>query len=442
MKNNYKKIFFLALFFTKTLLFAEIITPSLAYKLAIENSNELKSSKFQLESKKENLNQIKAELYPQVNISAAYNNILNKANTLQKRSNYNIKENSTDLTLSISQNIYNKEIYTKLDLEEKKVKLSEIRYERQKQELIKNVLNIYMNLLISNSKIDLYNSYINFHKYTYKLISKQYSMNLSNKIDYLKAKVELEKMKIDYVKEKKQNDIYMMNLKKFINKENIEIINLKPTNLPFEMIAKIKDSIKSKKLEDSLEIRQAREAIKLTKLEINKSNSARYPKVGLNARYTKYISNYVDVDYENSKKISLELKFPIYQGGLISSREEAARLNSLASKEDLIALEKNLVIKLDEINKLLGVTLNSVGVFNEALISAESYLESVKIGFDKGLESILELQKAQVKLYEMKFDFINNLKEIVDLYTEHMIITNSLDNINYIDNLLLRGSKK
>lgn len=437
MKNKIIKNIFIPLVLSSSYLFADLITPSIAYDLALKNSNELKSSKFQLESQEEELNQTSANLYPQINASVTYNDVSNELNKLQNSSNNNINEDSTDLTLSLRQTIYNKEIYTRLDTEEMRVKLFELRYNRQKQELLKNVLTSYLNLLVSNTRNELLNSYINFNEYNFKLIDKRFKMNLSNKMDFLESKVDLEKSKIDYLKEKKLYNVYLLELKKTLGTENIEIPIIDLNIFSNDLVNRIYKSLENGSFHENLEVEQARSAIKLSKLEINQAYSLHYPKLDLNARYTKYITNDVDVDYDNSRRISLELQIPLYQGGSVSSRIESARLNYNASKEDLLALEKQMDVKFNETNTLLQSSLNSIKIFNSALKSSKTYLDSIKLGHEKGLKSIVELQGAQSKVLEIKSDFIYNLKDLVEAYIDLMIITNRLENIKYIDLLIL-----
>ncbi len=52
--------------------YTQTITISEAYNLALQNSKELRASKYQLQANREQLKQAKAGLYPQIYLSTSY----------------------------------------------------------------------------------------------------------------------------------------------------------------------------------------------------------------------------------------------------------------------------------------------------------------------------------------------------------------------------------
>lgn len=118
MKNNIIKFIFIYLV-SSQFIYAEIITPYEAYKLALDNSNKLKSKEYQVLSKKEALNQYYARLYPTVSASINYNDTNYERNELIKSSNPKVNEVSLDYMINLRQTLYDREVYTKIDLEKR-----------------------------------------------------------------------------------------------------------------------------------------------------------------------------------------------------------------------------------------------------------------------------------------------------------------------------------
>lgn len=69
-------------------------------------------------------------------------------------------------------------------------------------------------------------------------------------------------------------------------------------------------------------------------------------------------------------------------------------------------------------------------------------MESVQLAYDKGLRSIVELFDAQNKLFEIKYDYIKSIHEMSNLFVKFIILTNNLEELSLIDNLVYKEEKK
>ena len=121
MKNKIL-IIFLALCIS---LSAKNISLSEAYVLALDNSKKIMGDKYTFEANKENVNQVKSSLYPQINLNATYSDTKRELNSLLTRINYDEREKSKDYSVSLDQKIFDPEIYSKISLENQKIKLYE-----------------------------------------------------------------------------------------------------------------------------------------------------------------------------------------------------------------------------------------------------------------------------------------------------------------------------
>jgi outer membrane protein len=128
-------IIFLSTFMSA--LSADILTFSRAYELALENSNELKSSIYMSESDKEKVKQEESQLYPQINLSSGYKKSEYVINPTKNITNQNVMNYS----LSLNQSIYDPEIYAKIDAQEARSRYSKTGVAIQKTELAKNLFN-------------------------------------------------------------------------------------------------------------------------------------------------------------------------------------------------------------------------------------------------------------------------------------------------------------
>lgn len=435
MKNSF--LYTLSLVFLISSLNGDTLSISKAYELSLDNSNEMKSSAYQLEASKENINQVKSKLYPQISANVTHSRTDFEVNHMQSRADYEIVETSTDYTVALNQTLYNQEIYSKIGIERTRLKLSKIKLELQKQELSTRVLKTYLDILKSKTKIDLYDSFAKYNKYKSTSIEKKYKMNLSNKMDLLQAKVDYNTSKVNLAKEKKLFNIYNLKLQQLIGTEKFSLPNVDFKTIDLQTIELMKKSVKiDENFDSNLNMQQAKLGIKLTKQEIKNAQNGHYPTLSLNARYTKYDSDDISTDYESMNKVSLQLEVPIYNGGYVNSKVASSRLTAKAAQEDLELTKKNVQIQYDELLAIFNSSVDSLNLYQESLDSAHLYIDSVSLGFQNGLKSIIDLNDAKNKLHDLKYKYMENMYEMLNSYVELLIINNKLEDLKLIDTII------
>ncbi|MGB3751628.1 MAG: TolC family protein [Arcobacteraceae bacterium] len=423
-------------------LYANVLYPSQAYTLALENANTIKSSTLQIDAKKEDLNQWSSKYYPQVDFTVDYNTFdYETNNNASYNPGTNELERSLDYTLALRQSIYNHETTTKIALERKRVYLSEVQLQREKQELSQEVFKAYMIALNSQNKIDLLKAYLGHNEQKLEAIQKRYKLTISSKMDLLESKVEVSRSKIDLIKEEKLLKTYLLKLKQLTNLEDIQLPKIDFEN--FEISSLINDDDLSQDadtyLENNLEYIQSNETIKLLNLEIQNAKSGHYPTLDFDARYTLFDSDSETTDYENSLRWSIKLNIPLYSGGYTSSRVTSSQINQKASYEDLEVVKKDLSLRYDELLSLLNTSIRSVDVYKEALISSKSYLDFILQGYDNGLKSSIDLYDAKSKVFEIKYEYTKNIQEFIQVYVDYLILNNDIEKLSQIDDIIKKS---
>jgi outer membrane protein len=437
MKNKYFN-FIIFLFAVNLNANIDILLPSKAYELALKNSNEIKSSDYQLKAKEENINQVESKLKPRIDISISHSKTDYEMNSLQIRNNYDISEDSTDVTFSLKQTLYDKEIYSNIKLENYKFDLFQSKVEMQKQELVKDVFPIYLLILDSKSKIKLLESIIALNTQRLKVIQKRYNIQLANKMDLLQAKLELNRSKIDLYKQKKIDKVNILKLKQIISIDDINIPSIDTKIQSIKIVDNISNFINNDNLNinNSLALKQAKIALKVANIDIQSAKASHLPKLSFDARYTKYYSDDSTTDYKNHRRLMLTLSLPLYHGGGISSKIQSTKLIKKASNEDIIVATKDLKVKYDELKSIINSSLESVVLHKEAIDSAKIYLESIILGYENGLKSSVDLYDAKDKVLQVEYEFSRNFYELLNSYIEFLIIINRLDKLDILDKLV------
>jgi outer membrane protein len=102
--------------------------------------------------------------------------------------------------------------------------------------------------------------------------------------------------------------------------------------------------------------------------------------------------------------VQLQLVFPIYQGGAVSSRTRQARLLMDATGQDLDDVQRAIVRETQNAFRAILAGIQEVQAFEQAAISAESALEATQAGFEVGTRTIVDVLIAQQRKFQAQRD--------------------------------------
>ncbi len=417
---------------------AEVLLFSKAYELALANTNAIKSSAYRAEAEKEKVNQEYSKLYPQINFSANYGK-----SDYTYNPNYNkidhVRQGMISNTLSLRQSVYNADTFSRIAMETSRGKLYEIDSDLKKEELAQSVFKVYLELLKSHNKIKLYESNLQFTKSKLDTLTQRYDMNLANKMDLLQMQVEYSSALISLDKEKKQLKVNELKLTQFIGDAEYKLPTLEINNQTLESIKAMQASIVSgDTFEKNLKVLQAEVALKLSKEQKGNAWDAHLPRLDLQASASKYNTDdpTSDAPYNNVQQVALVLNIPIYSGGMVSSMVASSELMSKAANEDLLETKKEVKVQYDEYLASFNTSVDSVTMYKNALASAELYVKAVEQGYEHGLKSIIDLNEANTKFYDVKYKYLDNIHGMVDSYVGLLIVSNNFENIGLLDKIV------
>ncbi len=436
MKNN-KLILSLLYICSATFINAEVLVFSSAYKLALENANAIKASVYMVESSKERVNQEESRLYPQVNLSAYYKK--------SKYGYYNENTTSPDTQglinygVSLKQSVYNAQIYSKITMETSRSKLTSIGVELEKEELAQTVFQVYLDLLKAHNKIDLYELYLTYTKSRLDELEKKYEMFTVSKMDILEIRTEYKSAQIDLNKENKLLKVKELKLKQLIGNIEYELPIIESDKSILANIEQMKISVLDKvEFPLNLELLQATLALRLSKEEVDNSFDGHYPTLDLEISSYNYDTDdpTIDAPYKNVSNAMLYVNVPVYSGGATSAKVRESKFRSLSANEELLNTKKDIKVRYDENVAIFEASFESVAMYQDAYESSILYVRSIEEGYKHGLKSIIDLNDAKVKQYEVRYKYIENIYELVDSYIALLILTNDFESIKILDNIV------
>src|SRR3954469_15092762 len=146
----------------------------------------------------------------------------------------------------------------------------------------------------------------------------------------------------------------------------------------------------------------------VAQFEVKRASGAHWPTIDVvgsygNAWDTGSQQTAIGRDITTSQ-IGLQLAFPIYQGGGLSSREREAAANYLKSRQDLENAKRTSALNTRQ-NYLAVINgIAQIAALEQALTSSQSALDSNRLGYEVGVRINIDVLNAQQQVFSTRRD--------------------------------------
>lgn len=434
MKNK-KLTLFLGLVACWLPLQGEVLSFSKAYELALANAHNIKASTYNMEAEKEKINQESARLFPSVDLSAYYKKSEYEHNPTERIT----RQGLINYGVSLQQPVYNPEIVARIDVQEARSQHSLIALELEKKELAQELFSTYLELLKSKNRIDLLEAYLQYNIIKLQELEKRYEMHLCNKMDLLEMRVEKDTSQIELQKERRLFEVHRLKFQNFIGDYTFELPHVTTRERVMATVKLMQSKITPElNLNESLYIQKALASVEISKNEYEYAKDGHMPKLTFDASYSMYETDdpMIDSQFKSVKYVMLNLNLPLYEGGATSSRIESSRLLQQVAYENMQNTKNEIQVKHDEFKARFDTSAESVWIYNDAYTSAELYVDAIEQGYAHGLKSLTDLNDAKNKFYKVKFNYIENIYELVNSYIGICIIKDDFTDLELLDKLI------
>jgi len=375
-----------------------------AYELAKKNDPEILAASFEFQAALSTRSQTQSALLPNLTLDVFAQQVEQESNNLIIPAR---DYDSSGYTVSLTQSIYNHDLYLKLEQTDINIASAMANYDAEKQALIVRVAEAYYNVLAADDNLV-------FAQAEKKAIGQQ--------LNQAKSRFNVGLIAITDVKESQAqydlsiaSELQAENLL-FSNRETLRSIigqlpaslNVLTKRIPLIIPepANINQWVDTAK-KNNLSLKSAKYAFDIANKQISIERSGHYPSLNLSLKHddiSQDPENSASVDSEDTT-LSLNLSIPIYSGGLTSAKTREAVLQKERSKA---LREKALrdTIKLSR-DSYLGVTtaIAQVNAFKQALISTQSAYEATQAGFEVGTRTSVEVLSVLREQYRAERDY-------------------------------------
>ncbi|PHV09946.1 TolC family outer membrane protein [Chitinimonas sp. BJB300] len=358
----------------------------------------------------EKTNQARALWLPKVALSGDAKRLkVDKDSSGLPSQNSNGSGNQFGYKLEATQPLYNAEVSVGASQLNEQARLAEVSFAVAKQDLILRVAQSYFDVLYAQDSLEFVRAQKDAVSQQLAQAKKSFEVGVATITDTHEAQAKYDGIIASEIAA--QNDLVV--------KQNAF---LQLTGVPAEGLAALPPKMEATppnppdmnewvKLAEqkSLSIDAQRGKLAIAEAEIDKYRLSRQPTVGLFAQYGQDTSKggvaaLGGTDKTKTTAIGVQLNIPIFTGGNTSSklRESIALRNQAQFNLEVARREAAQTTK----QAFLGVQAGAsqIRALDQAQISAQSSLDSTKLGREVGVRTTLDLLNAQQQLYSTKKD--------------------------------------
>lgn len=358
-------------------------------------------------SVQEGVPQSRAALLPTLSSSANVTDLRNSeqngSNNGNALSSSGISGNQHSYTLSLSQSLFNFQNWMLLRAAKNTAKQADATYNAALQDLIIRVNTAYFNVLQAQDNLRFIKANKNAVGDQLKQIKERYQVGMATMTDVYQAQANYDSLDAQEIAA--QNTV----------KNNFEALRqitgqsyqqLDPLRAGFALIRPQPDNseqwIRAGE-NNNWTLLAARYAEQAAKENIRVNYAGHFPTLDATGQYQNGNGPAVGVNTNSNawaSSVGLEVKLPLYQGGLVMSKTRQAQDDYLAASDKMIAAHRLVVFQAQQAFNNVMAGISKVKADRIAITSAQSALDSIQAGYQAGTKTILDVLTAQQNLYQ------------------------------------------
>lgn len=369
------------------------------YRQATQNDPQVREAKARRDAAFEQINESRAALLPQVDLSAG-------ANYIQSNKDDRSTRSTATAGVNLGQALYRQSSWINLDITEKAAAQTEVTYKQTQQNLILRATQAYFEVLNAQDTL----SFVQANK---EAVSRQldqtkqrFEVGLSAMTDVHEAQAQYDQALAEEIAAENAVNNARERLRELtgISYQALNALNT-DTFSPQRPVSGA-DTWLEIALEQNLELHGQRIAKDIANEQIDLARAGHLPTLDLNAGLNSSYSDYKN-DGQNDGSLSegsigVSFNLPLYSGGATGSRVKQAQYNYVAASEQLEKSFRAVQSSVYSSYNDVGAALGSIRAFEQFVVSAESALSATEAGYEVGTRTIVDVLNATRQLYDAK----------------------------------------
>ena len=372
------------------------------YQQALLNDTVVLKAQAQYEIVKEDIEQARSVLLPQINLSGSYTDGETESFSGTVSTT---KFNSLGYGASLNMQLYHHNSWLNLDVAKKSAHQSDLVYQIAKQDLILRVTQAYFALLGAKDDLEFAQAEKAAIARQLEQTKQRFSVGLTAITDVHEAQAQFDTAVTEEIRA--ENAIYNA-------EEELRVItNTYPRDINILNTDRFSTTIPNPNSADewqqtaeakNLDLITAQVGINIAKQSIDIARASHYPTLDFGANYNSKDgeTNGVDAPVLDDYSVGVTLNVPIYSGGAVQSSVRQAQNRFVLASQDLMQTHRGVVRTTRNAYNTVIATISGIRAFEQSVLSASKALEATEAGFEVGTRTIVDVLDSTRNLYNAK----------------------------------------
>jgi outer membrane protein len=305
--------------------------------------------------------------------------------------------------LALTQPVFNYQYWKQLSQAKATVKSAEATYNYAAQDLMIRVTEAYLAVLQAKDNLEYTQAQVRALKRQMDQAQERYKVGLDTMTTVYLAQASYDQMVSEAISNKNSLYIAFENLRTLTNRNYSSLAPLKSNDVP--LIRPVPDNQKAwtdRALFQNYSLLSSKYAVEAARENIKIQQSGHYPTLDLEGGYSSTdndASANANPTGENSV-VSLNLTFPLFQGGLISSQTRQAEYEYETATANYQSVYLNTLVNAKTAFNTIIVSLSKIKADKRSILSAENSVKSTNAQFQVGTATMVDVLTAQQQLYQ------------------------------------------
>lgn len=371
------------------------------YDLAKQNDPQLLKASAQRDSAFEAINSTRSALLPQIDLTAGY--------AYQDSDRHTTDGSTTDLSLGLSQSIYDRSSWIALTISEKSAREADARYASTQQQVIYNVAEAYFNVLRAEDDLRFIQAEKQAVAKQLMQTEQRFDVGIAPITDVQDARAQYDSVLAQEIQAKNNVENEYEELRAITGQQASNLAVLDTARFSTSLPSKNADQLVAQATNENLDLLANRIQKDVAKEQISLAQSGHLPTISLTSNYG-YTKNYNEPndpvtgaqmdDDENLFNLGISIDLPVYSGGRITSEAKQAEYQFVSASQDLESTFREVQKDVRAINNNIRSSIGSIQAYKQSVISAESALTATQEGFNVGTRTIVDVLESTQNVYQ------------------------------------------
>jgi len=315
---------------------------------------------------------------------------------------------SSGLSAVVSQSIYNRGDWIRLDQTSNTIAAADARYRNAQIELMVRTTEAYFSVLRASDLVRVAEALQLANERQLEQSKQRFEVGLVAITDVNESQAAYDRSRADVISARVALNNAWEALRRIVGPISVPLARL-GDKLPLSPPQPNDiDKWAQTALDNNYGIIAAREQAESAKKNIAIERSGHLPTLDLEAGYS--IAR-TDAEFGTDRDtafVGLNVNVPIYQGGLVTSRTRQAGYDFRAAQDRLDQVRREVINNVKDAFRGILSSISDVQARQAAIVSARSALESTQAGLDVGTRTQVDVLNAQRNLYQAEFDYLNS----------------------------------